>query len=103
MSTVKSDAGGKPNWLFAKRPVDAKSALVLQALGFSQSSTPSLAAYSEIVAKGEALPLRAPAVSWLEDVFPLKAVTLTMLGLVLARLAFVLCILLMCVFVTFSC
>lgn len=64
VTTASSEAGNRAGWFFVKRPVDDRGRLILAALGFTSTSTPSITTYTDVVMAGEALPMRAEAVDW---------------------------------------
>jgi hypothetical protein len=59
--TVYTSGGGRRNWFFLKRPVDASMHEVLAIFGYTIDSTPSLQSYADSVTQCALLPPRAPS------------------------------------------
>jgi hypothetical protein len=62
--TNRTAAGGRSSWFFVKKVLTLAEERILQVLGVTLESTPSLEAYKAVLASEESLPLRATAVDW---------------------------------------
>jgi hypothetical protein len=62
--TIKITGGGRPNWWFVARPVEASMHAVLSKLGIDAASTPSVAAYTAAIVASVEKPIRSPDVNW---------------------------------------
>ena len=61
---MAGDRGGRPNWCYCRRPVEASMHKALNMLGIHNASTPSLGAYNAIAEQVKDPPPRVPEFDW---------------------------------------